>query len=78
HEPIEVHVHEGYWAPLTEGRVHLRDVLRFLYSGAFNSLRARSFSRYMFGRTVECKMPVLSHLRLLVTTIILSFFVLLN
>lgn len=77
-ERFEVHVHEAYWAPLTEGRVHLRDVLRFLYSGALNSLRTWRFTRYMFGRTVDCKMSPLSHLRLLLTTIILSFFVLLN
>ena len=75
---VEVHVHEGYWAPLTEGRVHVGDVLRFLYSGAFNSLRTRRFTRYMFGRTVDCKMPAASHFRLLMTTVVLSFFVFMN
>ncbi len=77
-EAVEIHVHEGYWAPLTEGRVHTRDVLRFLYSGAINSLRAWRFTRYMFGRTVDCRMSLSGHLRLLTTTLILSFFVLLN
>lgn len=48
---VEVHVYEGYWAPLTEGQTTLRDVLLFLAYGSFNGLincRGR-FWRYLFG-----------------------------
>lgn len=43
-----VHVYESYWAPLTEGRVTLRDVLQFLGEGAFNGLAylVRHFGRF--------------------------------
>jgi hypothetical protein len=50
-EPVEVHVYEGYWAPLTEGQITLRDVLRFLAAGSLNGIiNARGrFWRYLFG-----------------------------
>ncbi|HEX7186548.1 MAG TPA: hypothetical protein VF756_32305 [Thermoanaerobaculia bacterium] len=35
----EVHFYEAYWAPLTEGRVGLRDVVSFLRLGGGNGLR---------------------------------------
>ncbi len=49
--PPELHIYEGYWAPITEGRVTLRDVMDFLFSGAFNGLKqcGRKFRRWMFG-----------------------------
>jgi hypothetical protein len=28
-KPYELHIYEGYWAPLTEGKVKLRDVISF-------------------------------------------------
>ena len=51
-ERTEVHLFEGYWAPLTEGRVGLRDVLRFLLSGAWNGIRVSrvDFQRWVFGK----------------------------
>ncbi|HYG62791.1 MAG TPA: hypothetical protein VEL74_09440 [Thermoanaerobaculia bacterium] len=51
----EVHFYESYWAPLTEGRVGLRDVISFLRSGGWNGLQhciRPSSSRYMFGEEV--------------------------
>lgn len=50
----EVHFYEAYWAPLTEGRVTLRDVISFLRTGGSNGLRhslslTRSW-RFMFDR----------------------------
>lgn len=50
-EGTEVHVYEAYWAPLTEGRVTLRDVLAFLVRGGLNGLRktGRGFERWAFG-----------------------------
>ncbi|MGH9424111.1 MAG: hypothetical protein ACRD3J_29325 [Thermoanaerobaculia bacterium] len=48
----EVHVYEAYWAPITEGRVTLRDVMSFLYGGATNGLKNAfgSFRRWIFGQ----------------------------
>jgi len=50
-----VHVYESYWAPLTEGRVTLRDVLQFLGEGTFNGFayllrHFGRFDRWAFGR----------------------------
>lgn len=47
-----VHLYEGYWAPLTEGRVTLRDVVGFLFSAGRQGLRnARAGTpRYVFGQ----------------------------
>jgi hypothetical protein len=48
------HIYESYWAPLTEGRVTLRDVLQFLGEGAFNGFayllrHFGRFDRWAFG-----------------------------
>jgi len=50
-----VHFYEAYWAPLTQGKVTLRDVLAFLVSAGKNGLKnaSRSFSRFMFGKEVS-------------------------
>jgi hypothetical protein len=49
-----VDLYEGYWAPLMEGQVNLRDVIRFLLLGGWNGLRysLRAFRRRMFGSDV--------------------------
>jgi hypothetical protein len=50
----EVHVYEGYWAPLTEGQVKLRDVVSFFFRGGWNGIwnaaRKGGFRRWLFGR----------------------------
>ena len=50
--PRDVHLYEAYWAPVTEGRVGLRDVITFLLQSGVNSLRwvgDPTFDRWMFG-----------------------------
>ncbi|HEX2022134.1 MAG TPA: hypothetical protein VHH36_05435, partial [Candidatus Thermoplasmatota archaeon] len=53
--PREVHFYEAYWAPLTEGRVTLRDTLGFLVRGGFNGAvnGQGPFRRWLFGRMAE-------------------------
>jgi hypothetical protein len=50
--PRELHLYEAYWAPLTEGQITLRDVLRLVFgaiaSGARNG--TGDFRRWLFGR----------------------------
>lgn len=48
---VEVHLYEGYWAPFTEGRVTLRQVIAFLFGAARNGMRhgRSTFCRWMFG-----------------------------
>lgn len=53
-----VHLYEAYWAPLTEGRVQLREVFQFLVEAAWNGWRnssKRTFDRWMFGGWVSLK-----------------------
>lgn len=47
-----VHLYEGYWAPLTEGRVTLRDVVGFLLSGGWNGITNAGgrHTRWLFGQ----------------------------
>lgn len=49
-ETVTVHAFESYWAPLTEGRVTLRDVIGFLWRAGVDGLRntMRPFERWMF------------------------------
>jgi hypothetical protein len=54
-QPLEVHVYEGYWAPVTEGQVKITDVMSFLLRGGFNGVRNawKDFHRWMFGGPVN-------------------------
>lgn len=54
-QPLEVHVYEGYWAPVTEGQVTIADVVSFLLRGGFNGMRNawKDFQRWMFGGPVS-------------------------
>ncbi|HEU4867580.1 MAG TPA: hypothetical protein VFV09_07620 [Actinomycetota bacterium] len=50
-QKVDCHVYEGYWAPLTEGRISVRQVVAFLFGAARNGLKngRKSFVRWMFG-----------------------------
>ena len=56
----EVHVYEAYWAPITQGQVTLRDVMRFLFNAAIDGWRHSfdPFRRYVAGSLHEFPMPV--------------------
>lgn len=47
----EVHIFEGYWAPLAEGQVKLADVIRFFFTAGLNGVRnfGDRFDRWLFG-----------------------------
>lgn len=47
----EVHIFEGYWAPLAEGHVRQSDVIRFLFTAGLNGVRnfGDRFDRWLFG-----------------------------
>jgi hypothetical protein len=75
-QPIELHVYEGYWAHLTEGKVRLRDVMSFLNGGALNGLKGplKYFERYVFGHAVRYTLPWHARLLLLYVTLVINFF----
>lgn len=54
---IELHLYEAYWAPVTEGKVKLSDVIGFLFSATFRGLlnAFQPFHRTMFGQEVETR-----------------------
>ncbi len=79
--PLHVHLYEAYWAPLTEGRVSLRDVMRFMVRGAWNGLRkgvGQPLERFMFGHNAIHGVQVRTFLGLLTTALVLGSLVLLN
>ena len=49
----ELHVYEAYWAPITEGRVTLRDVASFLFNAGFRGAWYSfvPFNRLLFNKT---------------------------
>lgn len=70
---FDVHIYEAYWAPLTEGKVALKDVMTFLFDAGWNGFmntEAGTFRRWMFGGEQRFK---LAKLRLM---LILSFLML--
>ena len=69
-----VHVYEAYWAPLTEGRVTLRDVAGFLLRSGLGgiALGLSNFKRWLFDRYEEFEAPVRSALYLLVALAVIA------
>ncbi len=71
---FDVHIYEAYWAPLTEGKVTLKDVMSFLFGTGWNGLwnaQIGIFRRWMFGKEQYFK------LRKLLILAILAFLMLL-
>jgi hypothetical protein len=69
----QVHLYEAYWAPITEGRVRVRDVIAFLVSAGWNGAWHTSggtFQRWMFGRSVELPIEGTSTRRKLVGAVV--------
>jgi hypothetical protein len=76
----DVHIYESYWAPLTEGKVTLRDVVAFLLRGGVGGLgfAIRPFGRWLFGEFVEFRPPLLTILWLLLATSVVVALMFLN
>ncbi len=69
----EVHVYEGYWAPLMEGRVAAWDVTKFLFAAGFTGLSyswGRKWDRWMFGQPAELKIKKGTFLLLFITFVV--------
>jgi len=77
---VEVHVYEGYWAPITEGQVMLRDVMAFLFRAGFKGLRNcwLPFERWIFGETVNFGRQFWAPIQLILTLCVVLSLVLLN
>jgi len=58
----DLHIYESYWAPMTEGKVTLRDVMGFLLRGGLGGLRLtkRPFKRWLFGEYEQYPAPLLT------------------
>ena len=76
----EVHVYEAYWAPITEGKVSLRDVMRFLFNAGFDGWRHSfdPFRRYVAGSLHEFPTPVRTPVYLATALLVASALVLMN
>jgi hypothetical protein len=79
-ETRQVHLYEAYWAPLTEGKVTLRDVMGFLLTGGVNGLRnSRGTSwRWMFGQRVNFGRQRTAAAKLLLALSVVAALVLFN
>ena len=76
----EIHFYEGYWAPLTEGEVTLRDIVRFLLRAGVNGIlnSTTSFSRWIFGRWQSYDIPVRTWAYLVVALATVGSLILIN
>lgn len=67
-QTFDVHIYESYWAPLTEGKVTLKDVMTFLFdagwNGFLNTEAKKGYQRWMFGSEQSFELP---KLRLILT-----------
>jgi hypothetical protein len=79
-EEIEAHVYEGYWAPLTEGRITLRQVMGFLTGAASNGMKIarKTFKRWLMGEYHAFPTPIRIVLYLLVALATVEALVALN
>lgn len=67
-DPIDVHLYEGYWAPLTEGKINAGGVTNFLNGASRNGIKngSRLFRRWLFDRYYEYESPARVLLYLLI------------
>jgi hypothetical protein len=79
-EQLEAHVYEGYWAPLTEGRITLRQVIGFLTGAASNGMKIarKTFKRWLMGEYHAFPTPIRIVLYLLVALATVQALVALN
>ena len=58
-QPLELHLYEAYWAPITEGQVKLADVISFLFDGSLRGIlnALKAFQRVLFGTVAPFKIP---------------------
>jgi len=79
-DQIEAHVYEGYWAPLTEGRITLRQVMGFLTGAASNGMKIarKTFKRWLMGEYHAFPTPIRILLYLLVAAATVGALVALN
>src|ERR1700730_328028 len=79
-EQIEAHVYEGYWAPLTEGKITLRQVMSFLTGAASNGMKIarKTFKRWLMGEYHAFPTPIRILLYLLVAAATVGALVALN
>ncbi len=70
-----VHIYESYWAPLTEGKVTLKDVMAFLFdagvNGFLNTKSTFGYKRWMFGSEQQFKLPKLRLMTILIALMLL-------
>lgn len=76
----DVHFYEGYWAPITEGVVTLRDVVRFLFGAGLNGIRnsESTFHRWAFGSLMGFDIPVRTWVYLIVAVMTVCALVSMN
>jgi hypothetical protein len=73
-QKIDVHIYESYWAPLTEGRVSLKDVMSFLFDAGWNGFwntEGGSFRRWMFDEEQQFPFSRWKKFRLMVILLFL-------
>ncbi|MFZ0771520.1 MAG: hypothetical protein WCA49_18675 [Candidatus Sulfotelmatobacter sp.] len=73
-EIYDVHIYESYWAPLTEGKVSLKDVISFLWDAGINGILntdSGTFKRWLFGSVRKFKLHRPWLYVLLITTMLL-------
>lgn len=59
-DAVEAHVYEGYWAPLTEGKISLRQVVGFMRDLGRNGIKVGNsgFCRWLFNVYREFDTPI--------------------
>jgi hypothetical protein len=77
---IELHLYEAYWAPVTEGKVNLSEVVSFLFSASFRGLlnAVQPFHRAMFEQFVKMKISWRAALEITLSLLTLASLVAIN
>jgi hypothetical protein len=76
----KIHVYEVYWAPLTEGRIGIKEVVMFLYRAGINGLQrgVQPFQRWLFGSGETLEPPIRTLIFILVALAVVLSLIMLN
>lgn len=76
----DVHVYEGYWAPMTEGAIGIGDLVAYLRAAGIAGLRMllKGYSRTLFGEATSFRIAGATAVYLLLALLVLHALIFIN
>jgi TRAP-type C4-dicarboxylate transport system permease small subunit len=77
---VKAHIYEGYWAPMTEGKIDVRGVVDFLRTAGLQGVTngAKGFGRWLFGKSYQIDTPSRNIFYLFLALLVVAALIVMN